>query len=125
MPNTESHTSIRNTVVATIIVSPLEWTDVTENFRYEPNEGESLSMAVVSAVALAHHEGVLEQDWIINNDINPDALDGLFQDGQLNMTLRFEADTTTVTIDADQLARFELIKPPRKRLLGRQDECAV
>ena len=83
-------------------MSAPEWTNVAENFRYEPNEGESLSMAVVSAVALAHNEGVLEQDWIINNDINPDALDGLFQDEHLNMTLRFEADTTTVTIDADE-----------------------
>nr|WP_259371225.1 HalOD1 output domain-containing protein [Natranaeroarchaeum aerophilus] len=83
-------------------MSAPELTNVAENFRYEPNEGESLSMAVVSAVALAHNEGVLEQDWIINNDINPDALDGLFQDEHLNMTLRFEADTTTVTIDADE-----------------------
>ncbi|SEO75328.1 hypothetical protein SAMN05216388_101842 [Halorientalis persicus] len=73
-----------------------------ENYRYEPEEGESLSMAVVRAVALAHHEGVLEQDWIISNDINPDGLDRLFQEGNQNMILRFEADTTTVTIDADE-----------------------
>jgi hypothetical protein len=59
-------------------------------------------MAVVSAVAQAHSEEVLEQNWIIANDINPDALDGLFQEGNINMTLRFEADTTTVTIDADK-----------------------
>lgn len=59
-------------------------------------------MAVVSAVAQAHDEDIIEQNWIINNDINTDALDALFQDGHLNMTLRFEADTTTVTIDADE-----------------------
>ncbi len=74
---------------------------MVENFLYEPKEGELLSMAVVRAVALAHHEGVLEQDWIIHNDINPDALDKLFQDRHPNMTLRFEADATTVTVNAD------------------------
>lgn len=73
-----------------------------KRFRYSPEEDESLSMAVVSAVAEAHHEDIIEQDWIISNDINPDALDSLFQDEHLNMTLRFEADTTTVTIDADE-----------------------
>lgn len=72
-----------------------------QRFRYQPGEGERLSIAVVSAVAQAHHEDVIEQNWIVSNEINPDALDGLFQEGNLNMTLRFEADTTTVTIDAD------------------------
>lgn len=71
-------------------------------FRYAPEEAESLSMAVVSAVAAAHQEDIIEQDWLISNDINPDALDGLFQERNLNMTLRFEADSTTVTIDADE-----------------------
>ncbi|MDV7348429.1 HalOD1 output domain-containing protein [Halorubrum distributum] len=73
-----------------------------KTFRYVAEEEDSLSMAVVSAVAQAHDEDILEQDWIINNDINTDALDNLFQKGHLNMTLRFEADTTTVTIDADE-----------------------
>jgi hypothetical protein len=76
---------------------------VDENrFRYTPDGDESLSMAVVSAVAQAHHEDIIEQDWLIANDINPDALDKLFQEGNMNMTLRFEADSTTVTIDADE-----------------------
>lgn len=70
--------------------------------RYTPEDDESLSMAVVSAVAQAHHEDIIEQDWLIANDINPDALDNLFQEGNLNMTLRFEADSTTATIDADE-----------------------
>lgn len=73
-----------------------------EQFRYVAEEDEPLSMAVVSAIAQAHHEDIIEQDWILNNDINPDGLDALFQDGHLNMTLRFEADSTTVTIDADE-----------------------
>lgn len=71
-------------------------------FRYVPEEDESLSMAVVSAIAAANQEDIIEQKWLISNDINPDALDDLFQERNLNMTLRFEADTATVTIDADE-----------------------
>lgn len=81
----------------------------TENqFRYTPEEEESLSMAVVSAVAQAHQEDIIQQNWILNNDINTDALDTLFQDDQLHMTLRFEADRTTVTIDADEEGNPEI-----------------
>lgn len=77
------------------------YVDDKNQFRYTPETDESLSMSVVSAVAEAHHEDIIEQNWLIANDINPDALDNLFQEGNLNMTLRFEADSTTVTIDAD------------------------
>lgn len=73
-----------------------------EHFRYIADKEDSLIVAVVSAVAEAHHEDIIEQDWIVNNDINTDAFDGLFQDGHLDTTLRFEADMTTVTIDADE-----------------------
>jgi hypothetical protein len=45
---------------------------------------------------------VLEQEWIISDDINTDALDGLFQERNLDMTLQFEADGTTATIIADR-----------------------
>lgn len=58
-------------------------------------------MAVVSAVARAHHEDVIDQHWILANDINPDALDELFERVHPNMTLQFEADQTTVTIETD------------------------
>lgn len=74
---------------------------MASTFRYAADDDESLSMSVVNAVAKAHDEDVLEQDWIIANDINPDGLDALFQGGHLDMTLKFEADTTTVTIRAD------------------------
>lgn len=76
--------------------------DDTEEFYYEPDEGEELSTAVVTAVANAHHEDVLDQEWLISDDINTDALDRLFQDHNLKMTLQFEADTTTATIIADR-----------------------
>lgn len=74
----------------------------TREFHYEPDETEPLSTAVVTAVAQAHDEDVLEQKWLISNDINTDALDGLFQERNLNMTLQFEADGTTATIIADR-----------------------
>lgn len=72
------------------------------DFYYEPGENEPLSTAVVQAVAEAHDEDVLDQRWLISEDINADALDGLFQEQNLRMTLQFEADTTTVTITADE-----------------------
>lgn len=59
-------------------------TDQTR-FRYEPADEEPLSTAIVSAVAIAHNEDVLDQNWILANDINPDALDALFSDGKSNM----------------------------------------
>lgn len=71
-------------------------------FYYEPDEVEELSTAVVTAVAEAHNEDVLNQKWLISEDINTDALDGLFQENNLKMTLQFEADSTTATITADK-----------------------
>jgi hypothetical protein len=73
-----------------------------ERFRYAPEENEPLSIAVVSAIAQAHHEDVLQQNWILQNDINPEALDALFQDKHLGMALQFEADETTVRIESDE-----------------------
>lgn len=73
----------------------------TRAFHYEPGEDESLSTAVVTAVARAHNEDVIDQEWLISDDIEPDALDSLFQQQNLNITLQFEADGTTATIVAD------------------------
>lgn len=75
-------------------------TDQTR-FSYEPADEEPLSTAIVSAVARAHNEDVLDQNWILANDINPDALDALFADGKANMCLTFEANASTVTVDLD------------------------
>jgi hypothetical protein len=74
----------------------------TQEFYYEPAEDEELSTAVVTAVAKAHDEDMLEQKWLISEDINTDALDGLFNESNLDMTLQFEADSTTATIIANQ-----------------------
>lgn len=83
----------------------------TQEFHYEPEEDEQLSTAVVTAVAEAHDEDVIEQEWLISNDINTDALDGLFQEHNLKMTLQFEADSTTATIvsdaDGDPIIKIE------------------
>ncbi|MFD1644080.1 HalOD1 output domain-containing protein [Haloarchaeobius litoreus] len=74
----------------------------SKEFYYEPEEGEALSTEVVTAIARAHDEDVIEQEWLISEDINTDALDGLFQERNLDMTLQFDADGTTVTIIADR-----------------------
>lgn len=71
-------------------------------FSYKPDTTEPLSTEVVTAVAKAHDEDVIDQKWRISDDINADALDGLFQDNNLDTTLQFEADTTTVTIIVDR-----------------------
>ena len=83
---------------------PIQQVGVSESdqFRYEPRDHEPLSTAVVEAVAAAHDEDVLDQRWLISDDINTDALDGLFQEQNLKMTLQFEADGATVTIVADK-----------------------
>lgn len=52
-------------------------------------------------MANAHGEDVLEQEWIISEGINADALDDLFQGHNLGMTLQLEADSTTATVKTD------------------------
>lgn len=76
--------------------------DDIQEFYYEADPTEPLSTEVVTAVAQAHDEEVIAQKWVISNDINTDALDGLSQDRHLKMILQFEADTTTVTVIADE-----------------------
>lgn len=73
----------------------------TPDFYYEADTTEPLSTEVITAIAEAHDEDIIEQEWRIGDDINTDALDGLFQDHNLHTTLQFKADTTTVTIIAD------------------------
>lgn len=85
----------------------------TQEFYYEPEANESLSTAVVTAVARAHDEDVLEQEWLISDDINPDALDGLFQGHNLGITLQFDADGTRATIIADQQGEPHIKIEPR------------
>lgn len=74
----------------------------TRDFYYEPDSAEPLSTEVVTAVAKAHDEDVLKQRWRISDDINADSLNGLFQEHNLDITLQFEADSTTITITADE-----------------------
>ena len=74
----------------------------SHDFYYEPETGSPLSTEVVTAVANAHNQDVIDQTWRISDDINTDALDGLFQDHNLDTTLQFRADSTTVTITADE-----------------------
>lgn len=79
-----------------------------QSFRYVPNDEEPLSIAIVSAVAKAHHEDILDQHWILSNDINPEALDALFQAGKEDMTLTFEADDSSVTVEIDGNGEYEI-----------------
>jgi hypothetical protein len=71
------------------------------DFYYEADPDEQLSTEVVTAIAKAHDEDVIEQKWLISDDIDPDSLDGLFQSDNIGVSLQFEADSTTVTIISD------------------------
>lgn len=73
----------------------------TREFYHQPHEGEQLRTGVVTAIAKAHDGDVITQKRIISDDGNTDALDGLFRERNLKMTLQFEADTTTATVTAD------------------------
>jgi hypothetical protein len=72
------------------------------DFYYEADPTNELSTEVGSAIAQAHDEDVLEQTWSIADDIDTDALDALFTDRTLGVSLQFEADAATVTITADR-----------------------
>lgn len=72
-----------------------------DDFYYEADTDEQLSTEVVTAIAKAHDEDVIEQKWLIGDDIDPDSLDGLFQSNNIGISLQFEADSTTVTITSD------------------------
>lgn len=71
-------------------------------FDYEPDPTVPLSVEVVAAIAKAHNEDIIDQEWRISDEINTDALDGLFQDHNHDITLQFTADTASVTINADE-----------------------
>lgn len=79
-------------------------------FYYNPDPDESLSTEVVNAIAMAHDEDVIDQKWVISDDINTDALDGLFQQHKHKhkITLQFEADTASVTIVSDDNGNPEI-----------------
>jgi hypothetical protein len=64
-----------------------------QDFYYEADTSRSLSTEVVTAVAEAHDEDVIDQEWRISDDVDTDALDGLFQDNNLDTTLQFDADS--------------------------------
>lgn len=74
----------------------------TSDFYHEADTTTELSTEVVTAIAEAHDEDVIDQKWRISDDINVDALDGLFQENNLDTTLQFKADSVTVTIIADR-----------------------
>lgn len=57
-----------------------------------------LGTAAVTAIAKAHDEGLLERKWLISGETNAEVLNGLFQQRNHDMTLRFGVDGTTVSI---------------------------
>jgi hypothetical protein len=90
-------------VITTFLLATVSFqTAKTRASYYDPDESEPQSTAVVRAVAEPHDEDMIDQKWLVRNGSNTDALDLLFQEDNLNVTLQFEADGTTATIIADE-----------------------
>jgi|GEM_PF-2544921 len=73
-----------------------------EQERYYPSEEKSLSTAILAAIEEQKGRDLSMTDFQLYDDIDPDALDNLFQeDSTSNTTVRFDTDDVTVTLWGD------------------------
>lgn len=68
---------------------------------YEPDGTTALSIAFLTAVTGPQGEDVIEQNWVISESVDADALGALLQAHDFRVNFRFEADTTTATVAPD------------------------
>ncbi|RBI60290.1 hypothetical protein DMJ13_18275 [halophilic archaeon] len=74
----------------------------TERERYYPDEGQSLSTAIVEQIAEQKGEELPKSDFRLYDDIDPEALDALFRENaNSNTTVQFSTDDVTVTLWGD------------------------
>ena len=70
--------------------------------RYYPGEDRKLSVAVLEAIEEQKHEDLSKADFQLYDDVDPDALDSLFQpDSNANTSVQFNTDGVTVTLWGD------------------------
>lgn len=80
----------------------MEQSDDHEHDRYYPDEDRELSTAILEAIEDRKGTDVSKVDFILYDDIDPDALDNLFRkDGTANTTVQFNTDDVTVTLWGD------------------------
>lgn len=66
---------------------------------YAPDQDRSLTEAVLDAIEDYKGEDLLRADFVLYEDINPDALNSLFRpDAQSGTTVTFDTDGVTVEL---------------------------
>lgn len=61
--------------------------------RYTPDPGEPMSTAIVTALSDAKGRDVTEDECVLYNSIDPEALDGMFREGSRDDTIKVEFTT--------------------------------
>ncbi|WP_227357088.1 HalOD1 output domain-containing protein [Haladaptatus salinisoli] len=70
--------------------------------RYHPNEDQTLSTAVLEAIEKEKGEDLTKAEFRLYDDIDPDALNNLFQkNANANTTVEFSTDDVTVRLWGD------------------------
>ncbi len=69
---------------------------------YTPHQDRSLTEAVLDAIEECKGEDLLRTDFVLYEDINPDALESLFRhDAQPRTTVTFDTDGVKVELWGD------------------------
>lgn len=61
--------------------------------RYTPDENEPMSAAIITALSEAKGRDITEEECILYNSIDPDALDGMFREEGGEDTIKVEFTT--------------------------------
>lgn len=65
----------------------------TPTFEYVPDENELLSTAIVRALSKAKGRDITEDECVLYNSIDPDALDGMFRQESADDTIKVDFTT--------------------------------
>lgn len=70
--------------------------------KYTPDQDRSLSGAILEAIEEFRDEDMAQSDFLLYEDIDPDALDSLFRhDAQPRTTVEFDTDDVRVELYGD------------------------
>lgn len=65
----------------------------TPTFDYRPSPDESLSTAIVTAISEAKNRDITEDECVLYDSIDPDALDGMFREESDDDSIKVEFTT--------------------------------
>ena len=81
--------------------------------KYRPDQDRSLSLAVLRAIERYKDESVSRSEFVLYDNIDPDALDNLFRDeSEANTVLMFDTDSVRVQLWGDGGVVIEVIEQP-------------